>query len=275
MLVCRQKPSRRAQTFALCSGLVFLLAGCAHESAADRQLAHLQEDMTRLTTERDGIEKRLTALEVSRTDVPPKSAGSSPDGADLRVVRVDPDKPTPSDDPDDTAPRPTIKVAGAPSFGRPSRSRRDEPDVLGTPGDGPRPSALDPEARKAYEQALEKARGGRNREGLDQMTAFLVKWPDHPYADNAMYWRAECMAGLGDPQKAITELEALVSRFPLGNKVPDALAKLAVLYERQGDTAKAKGAGDRLERDFPKSDAAKRRARKSSDRGHERPKDIQ
>jgi tol-pal system protein YbgF len=248
-----------------------ILGGCAHESAQERQLAHLQEDMSRLTNERDTVEKRLSALEL-RNETPNKA---SPSEVGEAGGVHEPEKPTTSEDPDDGAPRPTIKVAGSPSFGRTPRSRRDEPEALGTPGDGPRPSALDPEARKAYDQALEKARAGRHREGLDLMSAFLVKWPDHPYADNAMYWRAECMIGLGEPQKAIAELESLVSRFPLGNKVPDALAKLALLYEKQGDAAKAKTAADRLERDFPKSDAAKRRARKSSDRGHDRPKDIQ
>lgn len=247
--------------------------GCAHESAADRQLARLQEDMGRLTSERDGFEKRLTALEGARPDAPrPKGD----DAQDSPAARVDPSSPPTSDDPEDGSPRPSIKVQGQPGLGR-GRSRRDDPqpDLAGTPDPaGSRPSALDPAARKAYDEALEKARSGRHREGLEKMSAFLVKWPDHPYADNAMYWRAECLAALGEPQKAIAELEGLVSRFPLGNKVPDALSKLSLLYERQGDAAKAKAASDRLERDFPKSDAAKRRARKSSDRGHERPKDV-
>jgi tol-pal system protein YbgF len=250
-----------------------LVSGCAHESAADRQLARLQEDMGRLTTERDAFDKRLTALEGSRADAP----GPKPDDAqDSPGARVDPSSPPTSDDPEDGAPRPSIKVQGQPGFGK-ARSRRDDPQpdlAATTDPSGSRPSALDPAARKAYDEALEKARSGRHREGLEKMSAFLVKWPDHPYADNAMYWRAECLAALGEPQKAIAELEALVSRFPLGNKVPDALSKLSLLYERQGDAAKAKAASDRLERDFPKSDAAKRRARKSSDRGHERPKDV-
>lgn len=274
MAMLSPRPSTLVRVLALALGVGFTapISGCMHESTADRQLSRLQEDMSRLTSERDGIEKRLSALEGTRPEEPNKPPTGEP--LDVRG-RAEPDKPVTSDDPEDGSPRPNIKVAGTPSFGRSGRARRDEPEAPLAPSDGPRPSALDPEARKAYEQALEKARSGRHREGLEQMTNFLVKWPDHPYADNAMYWRAECMGALGEPQKAIAELEGLVSRFPLGNKVPDALAKLAILYEKQGDPAKAKAAGDRLERDFPKSDAAKRRARKSSDRGHERPKDIQ
>lgn len=254
--------------------LALVLTGCAHESAADQKLAMLQEDMSHLTQERDVIEKRLTALEVARADAPKTVAAQ--DGQDLRVVRVDPDRPPTSEDPEDVAPRPSIKVMGVGTpGGRAARGRREDPDpIVSTSEPGSRPSALDPEARKAYDQALEKARSGRHREGLELMSAFLVKWPDHPYADNAMYWRAECMAALGEPAKAIAELEGLVSRFPLGNKTPDALAKLSILYERQGDTAKAKTAADRLERDYPKSEAAKRRSRKPSERSADRPKDV-
>jgi len=252
--------------------LTLALVGCAHESAADQKLAMLQEDMTRLTQERDSVEKRLTALEVARAENAPKP---SQDGQDLRVVRVDPDRPPTSDDPEDGAPRPSIKVQGiATPGGRSLRGRRDDDTPsISSSEPGSRPSALDPDARKAYDQALEKARSGRHREGLELMSAFLVKWPDHPYADNAMYWRAECMAALGEPQKAIAELEGLVSRFPLGNKCPDALAKLSILYERQGDSGKAKAAADRLERDYPKSEAAKRRSRKP-ERSTDRPKDV-
>jgi tol-pal system protein YbgF len=254
------------------------VVGCAHESAADRQLARLQEDMSRITSDRDGFEKRLSALETERAE--PGRPKPAPEAAtEVPEARVEPDREhTPvSEDPDDGSPRPSIKVLGAGgSVGsRSGRSRvESDPAPLGD-STGPRPSALDPEARKAYEAALEKARGGRHREGLEMMSAFLAKWPDHPYADNAMYWRAECMAAMGDSQKAIAELESLVSRFPLGNKVPDALAKLSLLYERAGDAAKARAASDKLERDFPKSDAAKRRSRKSSDARPQRPKDIQ
>ena len=255
-----------------------VVAGCAHESAAERQLAKLQEDMGRITSDRDGFEKRLTALEGERSD-PNRPKGGPEAATDVRDERGEPDREhTPvSEDPDDGSPRPSIKVLGAGgSMGsRGGRSRvESDPSPLGD-STGPRPSALDPDARKAYEAALEKARSGRHREGLEMMSAFLAKWPDHPYADNAMYWRAECMAALGDSQKAISELESLVSRFPLGNKVPDALSKLSLLYERAGDAAKARAASDKLERDFPKSDAAKRRSRKSSDARPQRPKDIQ
>ncbi len=259
---------------ALCAG-----AGCAHETAADRQLSKLQEELARVVADHDGMDRRVTALEVARADArSPDTTGAA--AVDPPVVRGRPDEPSGSDDPEDAASRPAIKLTGSPGASGRGRGRREELVELSGPSEsaaGSRPSALDPDARRAYDAALEKARGGRHREGLEAFNAFLVRWPDHPYVDNAMYWRAECLSGLGEPAKAIAELEGLVSRFPLGRKVPDALYKLGLLYEKSGDAAKARAALERLERDFPKSDAAKRRARPRNPESQKptRPKDIQ
>ncbi len=260
--------SRAARALPLLGAIALAVAttGCAHDSA-DRQFARLSDDVNRLTSERDAVTS--LAAPVQAPAPAPVTVDSTPARAPADV-----DTSPESDDPEDVAPRPSIRVAGS-GGGQRVRARRDEGVEVVAPaaGDGTRPSALDPEAKKAYASALDKARAGHHREGLAQMGAFLTRWPDHPYADNAIYWRAECLAGLGEPQKAVAELEGLLSRFPLGNKVPDSLLKLSILYERAGDPAKARAALDRLEREFPKSDAARRRARNSSDGRPRRPKD--
>jgi tol-pal system protein YbgF len=117
---------------------------------------------------------------------------------------------------------------------------------------------LDPQAVPAYDAALAMARGGRCTEAVDAFTRFLVRWPDHPHADNAMYWRAECFLRGGDAPRAVQEFEGLVARFPAGNKVADALYKLAVTYGRLGDEPRAAHATQRLTTEFPDSEAARR-----------------
>jgi len=118
--------------------------------------------------------------------------------------------------------------------------------------------SLDPRALPAYEEALAMARSGRCTEALEAFTRFLVRWPDHPHADNAMYWRGECFLRGGDTARALQEFEGLLARFPMGNKVPDALYKLAVTYRRLGDDARAARATQRLTTEFPDSEAARR-----------------
>jgi tol-pal system protein YbgF len=116
---------------------------------------------------------------------------------------------------------------------------------------------LDQDAKHAYDSALGLVNAKHYPEALEALAGFLVRWPDHPNADNAMYWRGECYFAQGDYASAAKEFEGLVARFPAGNKAPDALLKLGLSAQRQGDTALARQQFDRLRHDFPRSDAAK------------------
>ncbi len=117
---------------------------------------------------------------------------------------------------------------------------------------------IDPAASTAYDGALAMVRGGRCAEANAAFAEFLARWPEHPHADNAMYWRGECLLRAGDPAGAVREWEALIARFPAGNKVPDALYKLAQARRRGGDVAAAERHERRLLEGFPDSDAARR-----------------
>jgi tol-pal system protein YbgF len=121
-----------------------------------------------------------------------------------------------------------------------------------------RPSALDEDAKHAYDAALALVNAKRYPEALEALSGFLVHWPDHPNADNAMYWRGECYFAQGDYSNATNEFEGLVARFPLGNKAPDALLKLGLSAQKMGDPALARQRFDRLRREFPRSEAARR-----------------
>ena len=119
-------------------------------------------------------------------------------------------------------------------------------------------SVRDPRAAPAYDSALAFARGGQCTEAVAAFSDFLVRWPDHPFADNAMYWRGECILRNGDVRRAANEFEGLIARFPVGNKVPDALFKLVQCYDRLGDSTRARSFAARLLREFPQSEVAAR-----------------
>lgn len=120
------------------------------------------------------------------------------------------------------------------------------------------PGTLDPRAATAYDEALAMARAGRCAEAVESFAGFLVRWPAHPHADNAMYWRAECFLRSGDGARGVRELQGLLERFPVGNKVPDALFTLRTALLRAGDAAGAEQAGRRLLTEHPDSEAARR-----------------
>lgn len=162
---------------------------------------------------------------------------------------------------------PVAPLHPVPSQGTtPRRARGATPNerTIPAPDEGPGSSTpgvssvRDPRSTQAYENALALARAGRCGESIDAMSAFLVRWPDHPYVENAMYWRGECMLARGDARRAAHEFEGLLARFPEGRKAPDALYKLVICYRTLGDSARAQEYGERLLREFSESDAAAR-----------------
>jgi len=72
-----------------------------------------------------------------------------------------------------------------------------------------------------------------------------------------MYWRGECYFAKGDYLHASEQFEGTVTRFPAGNKAPDALLKLGMSHQKLGNPAKAKECFDRLAHAYPQSEAAR------------------
>jgi tol-pal system protein YbgF len=260
-------------TTALLPGAAVLAAGLAlgcARNAEERQLDALRDAIDRIQMERDEADQQAMPQDPedhpSTASVPPRQP--APAMSSLNAVSLGTGTAAQPDDyadTEDTTPRPTLRVSGA-AAGRHGRAR-DRDDVVeetlpdeGAPGSGPaqRPSSLDPEAKRAYDAAFSLVTAHQYDRALDALAAFLMKWPDHPYADNAMYWRGECYFARGDFLSAQEQFEGVLARFPAGNKVPDALLKLGVTSQRLGNPSKAKDCFDRLERLYPQSEAARR-----------------
>jgi tol-pal system protein YbgF len=279
---------------------LFASAGCSRGgSAAERQMAELREEVTRVEADRDKFEQRVNALEIAASERPrtapepsitpqptsrpgatpklkvvhlsPGAPGSpvsnGPHGEDAPGIGPAPAPPS-NEDPEDNSPRPTIRVTGSPSQAGAGSSRnarrgvREQveqtmPDEGAAPSPA-KPSAIDPEAKKSYDVALSQVNSRKYAEALESFAAFLVKWPDHPLADNAMYWRGECYFAQGEYSRAAEQFEGLVARFPVGNKAPDALLKLGICQQKLSNPQKGKFYFEKLSREFPKSDAARR-----------------
>jgi tol-pal system protein YbgF len=159
-----------------------------------------------------------------------------------------------SPDTEDPTPRPTIRIIGS--------SRRGDAQMLTDESTAPtpsaaQPSALDPNAKRDYEAALSLVNARQYDAALDALAAFLVKYPDHPYADNALFWRGECYYAKGDYLHAAEQFEGVFTRFPAGNKAPDALLKLGMSHQKLGNPAKAKECFDRLAHAYPQSEAGR------------------
>jgi tol-pal system protein YbgF len=264
------------------------LTSCAHEAAEERQLADLSRGVDH---DQNVIDREAPRIDESATlaKQAPAQSDSAPSHGRNRTTSLDDPRESAEgsgeagDDPNDTTPRPVIHVVGT---RRPQRGARgldqiDEtlPDEasgaaggLAGPGGAPvdlssgpairanssAPAAFDADAKHAYDLALALVNAHQFDQALEAFAAFLVRWPDHPNADNAMYWRGESYYAKGEYARAAEEFEGTTLRFPLGNKVPDCLLKLGLCQQKLGNLAKARIYFDRLTRDFPRSDAARR-----------------
>jgi tol-pal system protein YbgF len=255
-------PSRRLAALALPCALVALgnlSVGCEARDTEERQLSEMTNQIDHLQVEQDDADKKLLPSEEPdphESRVPPRLP--APLMAAPPVVKLDDDGASGSmDSPDttDPTPRPTIRVVGS--------SRRGEAESVtddtygGASGAAPS-SALDPNAKHDYEAALSLVTAKQYDAALDALAAFLVKYPDHPFSDNALFWRGECYYAKGDYLHAAEQFEGVYSRFPAGNKAPDALLKLGMSRMKLGDPVKAKEIFDRLAQSYPQSDAAHR-----------------
>lgn len=228
----------------------------------------MREEIDKLQQDRDSANARTGFLETGGDKV---EGPAAPRGAPSREPRPAPDAVTLGFEPDqggeesvdteDPTPRPSIRILGSARPNGRGPWRGDDRVEQTGPADGSdgadgRPSALDPAAKPAYDAALALVNARKYDSALDALAAFLVKWPDHPYADNAMYWRGECYLARGDHAHAAEQFEGVLTRFPAGNKAPDALLKLGMTAQRMGDPARAKELFARLVRDYPQSPAA-------------------
>jgi len=251
-------------------------AGCAR-TAEERQLDAMRADLDRMQHEQDHVDTASIAPEAAEPrSVPARASVATPPAPSPSVVRMGTnDEPISDDyeDPEDTSPRPKIRVLGTPRVGGRGNWRGDQQVVEGLSDDGSGPAALgrgmvlDPEAKRAYDAALSLVNARQYGSALAALAAFLVKWPDHPYVDHAMYWRGECYFARADYTAASEQFEGVVARFPGGSKAPDALLKLGICQQKLGHASQAKASIDRLLQEYPQSDAARRAPNLASSEG--------
>jgi TolA-binding protein len=177
--------------------------------------------------------------------------------------------PPPPEDRANPNANPTVRPANSPAVA-PTRDPGRGPSALG-PEAGAEPlpalahtplggtsSARDPRSTAAYEAALADARGGQCARAVDAFAAFLVRWPDHPHAASALYWRGECVLAGGDARRAAEQFEAALARSTTSHLSASAVFKLAQCHRRLGDAARARSYSERLQREFAATEPAAR-----------------
>jgi tol-pal system protein YbgF len=108
-------------------------------------------------------------------------------------------------------------------------------------------------AEEAFRDALAAYRRGEIEDAYRLFARFRERFSHHAYADNALYWMGECRYDAKEYREAIGAFADVIKRHPRSNKVPDALLKLGLAYERLGQVEMAKKAFEDIISGYPGS----------------------
>ncbi len=136
-------------------------------------------------------------------------------------------------------------------------------------GDDEKPTEAPKRAKSAlgtYKDALADYRAGNYQNALGGFEAFLASKPSADYVDNALYWIGECHFGLGKFDAAVSYFQRVMAEQPDGNKVPDAMLKMSIAYDRTGKGADATRLLEDLTRQYPSTNAGKLASQKLAER---------
>ncbi len=130
----------------------------------------------------------------------------------------------------------------------------------------PAPKPRRQDALGMYKDALAEYRSGNYREALGGFEGFLASNPQSDYLDNALYWIGECHFGLGQYENSVSYFQRVMKEQPDGNKVPDAMLKMSLAYDRVGRGAEATRLLEDLNRQYPATNAGRLASQRLAER---------
>ncbi len=91
---------------------------------------------------------------------------------------------------------------------------------------------------------------------LEESEEFLREYPGDPMTEDVRYVRGECYLELDKDHDALREFSTILQDYPRGRKTPAVLLRMAITYDRTGDSELAQGVAGRLIREYPDSEEA-------------------
>jgi tol-pal system protein YbgF len=124
------------------------------------------------------------------------------------------------------------------------------------PGPGDAAGGADAAEETSYRTAFDLLQAARYEEAGPAFERYLSAHPDGKYASNAQYWLGEVYYVTRKLDGALSEFESVVDRYPESNKVPDALLKMAFIYQERGDPDRAREYYHRVIENYGRTAAA-------------------
>jgi len=99
----------------------------------------------------------------------------------------------------------------------------------------PRPKVDGRDPMALYKEGYRAVTTGSRAEGRELLFSFLLKYPRHELADNALYWIGESYYAEEAFSDALRYFQRIIDEYPDSNKVPDAMVKAAITLQRAGE----------------------------------------
>jgi tol-pal system protein YbgF len=116
-----------------------------------------------------------------------------------------------------------------------------------------------------YTLARQKMDAAQYPRARDLLQDFLGKYPRDELAPNAQYWLGESYYAEKKWNDAIVEFQKVLKEYKSSDKVPDALVKIGMSFQAQGDCQNAKLFYEEVVQSHGKSPLAKTAREKSSE----------
>ena len=135
---------------------------------------------------------------------------------------------------------------------------KKEPSGKRSEATGREPSAeVKTDPKTAYIACYKLFQDGQYAKAREEFQKFLKQYPKTTYSDNAQFWIGETWYVEEKYEKAIVEYEKAIQGFPTGDKVPDALLKQGMSFQKLGDKASAKIVYQQIIKKYPQTNQAK------------------
>ena len=261
----RGRAGRRLAGWALAAVLCGALGGCAgsttalspssaRERAAEieqlqQRVLELQRRLSVAEVELDRLRREVGRLE-SGEPAGRRAPGNRPgrSGGDRRsaeagervapstfeVEELEDDVPSPPASPPAAVEEPIAAERPDPA------NAAVEPPAPSPPADGTAAAEITEEAQELYDRGYTLFHQGRYLDAEATFQRFLQRHRGTELADNAQYWIGEARFARGDLDGALAAFRETASRFPEGNKVPDALLKAGEVEAARGNGEQAR-----------------------------------
>ncbi len=195
------------------------LSGCAGESHALRkELGELRAELRAVRVQNEQLEKRVQRMEDRRAvEGISKEQPHVPDKVpELTVVKLKPKA------------EPAPKIETATAVQEPDDDAVEiflSNDAPPAPEKNTAPDALF--AETAFQEGMQSLKTGNVSGAVLKLQEFVVTWPRHAHADNALYYSGIGLLGLQDFEGAAAAFEQVLAEYPAGDARMESMLKLA------------------------------------------------